>query len=285
MKPARFDYYRARSPAEAVSQLSEHGDEAKILAGGQSLVPAMNFRLARPSVLVDVNPVSELDYVEMDGDRLRIGSLVRHSAFERPVADGPTGRLLQMASRHVGHLPIRVRGTFGGSLAHADPAAEWCVIARLLDAEIVALSSDGTRSVAASDFFQTVFTTALQPDELLVETLLPVLPSTTHVGFTEFSRRAGDFALTMIATAIDMNGSTVATARIAVGGVSDRPLRAAEAEATLRGQELTEDVVEAAAETAATEIEPMGDIHGSAEYRRDLIRALTRRALEQVKAG
>jgi carbon-monoxide dehydrogenase medium subunit len=285
MKPARFDYYRARSSAEAVSLLSEHGDEAKVLAGGQSLVPAMNFRLARPSVLVDVNPIGELDYVETGGNSLRIGSLARHSAFEQPVTDGPTGRLLQMASRHVGHLPIRVRGTFGGSLAHADPAAEWCVVALLLDAEMTAQSSDGTRTVSASDFFQTIFTTALQPQELLAETRLPLLPSTTRVGFTEFSRRAGDFALTMVATAVDLSGGTVASARVAFGGVSDRPLRAPETETALRGQELTEDVMEAASETAAAEVEPIGDIHGSAEYRRDLVRALTRRALQQVKAG
>jgi carbon-monoxide dehydrogenase medium subunit len=285
MKPARFDYHRARSSAEAVSLLSELGDEAKVLAGGQSLVPAMNFRLARPSALVDVNPIDELDYVEADGDVLHIGSLVRHSTFEQPVTSGPTGRLLQQASRHVGHLPIRVRGTFGGSLAHADPAAEWCVLARVLDAEIVAQSSDGTRTVAASDFFQTLFTTALRSDELLVETRLPVLSPTTRVGFTEFSRRAGDFALTMVAAAIDMNDGTVADARIGFGGVSDRPVRASETESALRGQELSDRVVEAAAETAAGEVEPFGDIHGSAEYRRDLVRALTRRALEQVKAG
>ena len=285
MKPARFDYYRARSSSEAVGLLGEHGDEAKVLAGGQSLVPAMNFRLARPGILVDVNPIRELDYVEADREQLRIGALVRHVTFEQPVTTGPTGELLQQAAHHVGHLPIRMRGTFGGSLAHADPAAELCVIASLLDAELVAQSTEGTRTLASSEFFQTVFTTALRPDELLIEARLPILPPSAQVGFVEFSRRVGDFALTMVAIAVDMDGSRVGSGRIALGGVSDRPVRATQAEAVLTGQSLGQDVIEEAAQTAAQEVDPIGDIHGSPEYRRDLVRVLTRRALERVTVG
>lgn len=282
MKPARFDYHQAHSTSEAVSLLNEHGEEAKVLAGGQSLVPAMSFRLARPAVLVDVNPVSELDYITETDDGLRVGSLVRHVALERLETSGPTGRLLRTAAHHVGHLPIRIRGTFGGSLAHADPAAEWCVVASLLDAEMSVVSARGTRTVAASDFFETVFTTALQPDELLVETRLPSLGKSTRVGFVEFSRRAGDFALTMAAVAVDLADDRVNWARIALGGISDRPIRPRAAETGLKGQRLSPEALRATAETAADEVDPIGDIHGSAEYRRDLVRVLTRRALEQV---
>ena len=284
MKPARFDYHQARSVAEALSVLDRCGPEAKVLAGGQSLVPAMNFRLARPSVLVDINRVGELARLTDEGGALRVGSMVRHAAFEHPVDDGPLGRLLSMAARHVGHLPIRIRGTFGGSLAHADPAAEWCVIAMLLDAEMEAAGSGGARRIPAADFFRTVFTTALEPDELLVEARLPKPAPSTRVGFQQFSRRAGDFAVAMAAVALDVRGGRVAEARIALGGVSDRPVRAAGAEEALAGGPAERGALAEAAEAAAREVDPIEDIHGSAEYRRDLVRVLTRRALEQAAA-
>lgn len=284
MKPARFDYHQARSTAEALSVLDRCGPEAKVLAGGQSLVPAMNFRLARPSVLVDINRVGELARLTDEGGALRVGSMVRHAAFEQPVDDGPLGRLLSMAARHVGHLPIRIRGTFGGSLAHADPAAEWCVIAMLLDAEMEAAGSGGARRIPAADFFRTVFTTALEPDELLVEARLPKPAPSTRVGFQQFSRRAGDFAVAMAAVALDVRGGRVAEARIALGGVSDRPVRAAGAEESLAGGPAERGALAEAAEAAAREVDPIEDIHGSAEYRRDLVRVLTRRALEQAAA-
>ena len=293
MKPARFDYHQVRTAAEAVSVLAQSGGEAKVLAGGQSLVPAMNFRLARPEVLVDINRVAELDRITDDGVILRVGSMVRHAALERPVDDGPLGRLLSMAARHVGHLPIRIRGTFGGSLAHADPAAEWCVIARLLDAEMVAAGPAGDRRIPASEFFHTVFTTALEPDELLIEARLPKPSPSAKVGFKQFSRRAGDFALTMAAAVVEVRGGEIAEARIALGGVSDRPVRAYGAEEMLRGRPLPPSSSSSsssytafadAAEHASEEVETIGDIHGSARYRRDLIRVLTRRALEQAAA-
>ena len=284
MKPARFDYHQVRSIPEALSVLDQHGYEAKVLAGGQSLVPAMNFRLARPAVLVDINRVSELDHITDEGETLRVGSLVRHAVFECPVVEGPLGRLLSLAAHYVGHLPIRIRGTFGGSLAHADPAAEWCVIAMLLDAEMVARNRTGTRTIPASGFFRTVFTTALEPDELLVEARLTKLTPSTRVGFQQFSRRAGDFALTMAAAAIETCDGEVADVRIALGGVSDRPVRATGAEEQLRGGPASYRAFVEAAEVAAREVDPIEDIHGSAEYRRDLVRALTRRALEQATA-
>ncbi len=284
MKPARFDYHQARSVAEAVSLLDRHGYDAKILAGGQSLVPAMNFRLARPAVVVDINHLTELDHITEGGGVVTIGSLVRHVTFEAPVVDSPLGRLLSMAAHYVGHLPIRIRGTFGGSLAHADPAAEWCVIATLLDAEMVAASAGGRRPIPASDFFQTVFTTDLAPEELLVETRLPVLSATARVGFQQFSRRAGDFALAMTAVVLETRDGEVVDARIAMGGVSDRPIRASEAEEYLIGRPAGPSAFIEAAELAATCFDPIGDIHGSGEYRQDLVRALTRRALEQAIA-
>lgn len=285
MKPASFDYFQAHSIEEATSLLSEHGDEAKILAGGQSLVPAMNFRLARPGILIDINKVAGLDHIDAAGDGLRIGSLVRHHRLETQPIDGPVGSLLGKAARFVGHLPIRVRGTFGGSLAHADPAAEWCVIAALFDAEMTATSSMGSRKIPSGEFFQTIFTTDLKPEELLIEAHFPQLPPTTRVGFTEFSRRAGDFALTMAAVSVDFQDGRVREARIALGGVSDRPRRARGAEHALQGQELTPQLAEEAGALASEEIDTIGDIHGSAEYRKDLIGVLTKRALGQVMTG
>lgn len=284
MKPARFDYYQVRSVAETLTLLDRYGYDAKVLAGGQSLVAAMNFRLARPAVLIDINRVTGLDYLTDDGETLKVGSLVRHAAFEQPVVEGPLGRLLSSAARYVGHFPIRTRGTFGGSLAHADPAAEWCVIATLLDAEIVASSVAGSRSIPASQFFQTVFTTELRPDELLVEARLAKPSPSTRVGFQQFSRRAGDFALAMTAVAIDTRDGEVVDARIAMGGVSDRPVRATGAEEQLKGGPVSHRALVGAAERAAREVDPFEDIHGSAEYRRDLVRALTRRALEEATA-
>jgi len=282
MKPARFDYHQARSADEAVSLLGQFGADAKILAGGQSLVPSMNFRLSRPAVLIDINHANELDFISEGDDGTSIGSLVRHVTLERGASKNPVSRLLELAAHHVGHLPIRVRGTFGGSLAHADPAAEWCVIATLLDAEIVARNASGSRTIPASEFFQTIFTTALSPDELLTEARLPAVSPSAQVGFSEFSRRAGDFALTMVAVVLETTDGRVESARIACGGVSDRPVRAPEAERALVGQQLGPDPIRTAAETASEELDPIGDIHGSADYRRDLIRVMTRRALEQA---
>ena len=195
MKPAAFTYHAPQSLDEALALLALHGDEGKLLAGGQSLVPAMNFRLARPAVLIDINRIAGLDFLSGQDGWLRIGALTRHVAFERPVAAGPLGALLPRVARDVAHLPIRVRGTFAGSLAHADPAAEWSLVAATLGAEIVAQSSAGERTLAADGFFRTAFTTALRPDELITEVRLPLLGDAWRCGFMEFSRRKGDFAL------------------------------------------------------------------------------------------
>lgn len=282
MKPAPFEYRAPRELDDAIGTMGEVGDEGKVLAGGQSLVPSMNFRLARPAVLVDINNVPDLSYIEADDGVVRIGTLARHIAFESPVVPGPLGTLLAEAAAKVGHLPIRVRGTFGGSVAHADPSAEWCMIAALLDAEMVAASTSGRRTIPAADFFKTVFTTALEPTELLVEVRLPNLPATSRVGFVEFSRRAGDFAVVAAAVVLHMQEDRVADAAIALAGVGGTPLRTPAAEAVLRGRAPSQELFVEAGQAAAAEVEPMGDIHGSAEYRRDLVSVLTRRALERA---
>jgi carbon-monoxide dehydrogenase medium subunit len=285
MKPAPFAYHAPRSVDEAVELLAPHGDDAKVLAGGQSLVPAMNFRLARPAVLVDINRVPELDFCSVSDGMLRIGALARHARFERPVTDGPLGALLADVVRYIAHLPIRVRGTFAGSLAHADPAAEWCVVATTLDAEIRARGPAGERSIEAGAFFRSILTTSLRPDELITEVRLPVLGPDWRFGFAEFSRRAGDFALSMALAALRLDGGRIAEARIGVGGAGERPLRIGEAEQALAGTVPEPEALAEAGAIAAATVEPFEDLHATVAYRRDLVRVMTRRALERALAS
>jgi carbon-monoxide dehydrogenase medium subunit len=285
MKPAPFDYHAPRSVAEAVVLLAAHGEDAKVLAGGQSLVPAMNFRLARPAVLVDINRTAELDFCKATDGMLRIGALTRHVRFERPVTDGTLGALLADVVRYVAHLPIRVRGTFAGSLAHADPAAEWCLVATTLDAQIRARGPEGERTIAAADFFRSILTTSLRPDELLTEVRLPMLGPDWRFGFAEFSRRAGDFALSMALALLRLDGERIAEARIGIGGAGDRPLRIAEAEQALAGAAPEREALDEAAAITAARVDPFEDLHASVAYRRDLVRAMTRRALERALAS
>ena len=283
MKPAPFAYRAPASAAEATAILAAVGDDAKVLAGGQTLVAAMNFRMARPAVLVDINRAADLDYCQSDGATLRIGALTRHAAFERPLADGPLAALLPEVARHIAHLPIRTRGTFCGSLAHADPAAEWCLVARTLDAEMVAESSDGRRVIGAADFFVSILTTALDDTDLLAEVRLPLLDRSWRLGFAEFARRVGDFALAMALAAVRLgDDGTIAEARLGAGALADRPLRLAAAERLLVGETPKPALFAAAGEAAAREVDPMSDLHASADYRRDLARTMTRRALERA---
>ena len=192
MKPASFRYHAPRTIEEAISTLAEVApDDGRVLAGGQSLVPTMAFRLAQPTHLVDINRVDGLDRIEIDGEALSIGAGVRHAAFHRPVIDGPLGRMLTAVVRHIAHVPIRTRGTFCGSLANADPASEWCLVAATLDARMIARSTRGERALAPNEFFEGIMTTAIEPDELLAEVRLPMLSADTYFGFEEFSRRAG----------------------------------------------------------------------------------------------
>jgi carbon-monoxide dehydrogenase medium subunit len=284
MKPAPFNYHAPASLDETLRILAELRDRGKVLAGGQSLVPAMNFRIARPENLVDINRLSELAYIREEGGFLRIGALARHQAFERPLNGGALGRLLPIVARHIAHVPIRNRGTFAGSLAHADPAAEWCSVAAALDAEILLHSRDGERRVQASEFFVGLFTTAVRPNELIVEVRLPLLDGNWRVGFAEFSRRAGDFAIALAVAAVQLKGNRIEAARIALGGVGDRPIRASAAEQLLMGRTLDEGTIAEAGEAAIAGLEPFADIHASSAYRRDLAAVMVRRALRQVGA-
>jgi carbon-monoxide dehydrogenase medium subunit len=282
MKPVSFRYFAPRTVDDALDLLATHGEEGKILAGGQSLVPAMNFRLARPTSLIDINRIDALDYVREGGGELRIGALARHARFEAPVTGGALSALLPQVARHIGHLPIRSRGTFCGSIAHADPASEWCLLAATLDAELVVVSRRGQRSLRPNEYFVTALTTTLEPDELLTEIRLPLLDDNWRTGFSEFSRRAGDFALAMCAAFLRFEDGRIVEARIGVGGAIDRPSRIAGAEALLTGTEGGPSMLREAGNIAAETIDPLEDIHASAEYRRDLVRAMVGRALNQA---
>ncbi|MEP4378458.1 MAG: FAD binding domain-containing protein [Alphaproteobacteria bacterium] len=283
MKPASFDYVAAESWDAAAALLAEYGDDAVILAGGQSLVPVMNFRLAQPAVLVDVNPVPDAAYLRIDADRLRIGALTRHVQFEAPGLDGPLDRLLPRIARHIAHLPIRMRGTFGGSLAHGDPASEWCTLARTLDAVMIARDAGGERRIAAADFFHAALVTDLADGDVLCEIELPALGPDWRCGFAEFSRRAGDFAIVQSVAAIELCDGRIMAARIGVGGATEVPWRCAAAEAVLVGGAPDNAHFAEAATAAADAIEDLlTDRQATADMRRDLVRAMVLRALEDA---
>jgi carbon-monoxide dehydrogenase medium subunit len=284
MKPVSFRYFAPRTVDDALDLLATHGEDGKILAGGQSLVPAMNFRLARPASLIDINRIEALDYVREQGGALRIGALARHARFEAPVAGGALSAFLPRVAHYIGHLPIRSRGTFCGSVAHADPASEWCLLAATLDAELVILSRRGQRKVRPNDYFVGALMTTLEPDELLTEIRLPLLDDTWRAGFAEFSRRAGDFALAMCAAFLRFEDGRIAEARLGIGAAADRPLRIAAAEAALIGTDGGPEIRREAGKIAAETVDPLEDIHASAAYRRDLVRAMVGRALDQASA-
>jgi len=281
MKPAPFIRHVPKTLDDALKILAEVAPEdGRVLAGGQSLVPIMAFRLAKPAHLVDINEVAGLDKVSNDGKTLAIGARVRHGAFHRPVTDNPLGTLLSYVARHIAHYPIRMRGTFCGSLAHADPSSEWCLTAATLDATLVAKSTRGERLIAAADFFEGIMSTALKEDELLAEVRLLLLAPDAKFGFYEFSRRAGDFAMASSLVTYRLEAGKITGAHVGVGGAEPAPRRIPEAEAALNGKAPADEAFRAAAETAATAIDAMEDHQTTAEYRRDLVRAVVRRALE-----
>ena len=285
MKPAPFSYHAPKTVDEVVAKLAElSAHDGRILAGGQSLVPMMAFRMARPAHLIDINNVAGFDRLVVEGDTLSIAPCVRHAAFHRPAAPGPTGALLAKVVAHIAHYPIRLRGTFCGSLAHADPASEWCLTAVTLGADIVALSARGPRLIAAADYFEGMMMTTLAEDELLRDVRLPLLPKDARFGFYEFSRRAGDYAIAMALATYRLKDGVIIEPRVGVGGAEGRPRRIAEAEAALAGQKPGAEVFRAAGEAAAAAVDPLEDVHADAEFRRDLVRAVTRRALERAAA-
>ena len=284
MKPPPFEYDDPRSLEEAIALLAEHGDDAKVLAGGQSLVPLLNFRLARPDRLVDINGVAELDYLRFENGTLRIGAMTRHSALERSEEVGQRVPLLTEAVRLVGHVQIRNRGTVGGSVAHADPAAELPVAFAALDARFHARSKDGERTLAADELFKTHLTTALRPDELLTQVEVPVPAAGTGFAFVEFARRHGDFALGGAAVLVGLGADgRCERAALALLAAASTPLRRPAVEEWLIGREIDEATAREAAEQSMADLNPTGDIHGSAEYRRGLVQVMVRRAL--IKAA
>jgi carbon-monoxide dehydrogenase medium subunit len=285
MKPPPFKYYAPTTLTEALALLTEHGDEAKALAGGQSLIPAMNFRLAQPEVLVDLNYIPELVYIRPTTDGgLAIGAMTRQRQVERSAEVKQRAWLVHETMPFIAHPQIRNRGTFGGSLAHADPAAELPAVTTALEARFVVQSKKGKREVPATEFFVDLFTTALEPEELLVEVILPPLPARTGSAFHEVSRRHGDYALVGAAAVVRLDASgRCEQARLVYFSVGPGPVAAYQASALLQGQALTPEAIQAAAETAATrDIDPPSDIHASTGYRRQLARVLARQVLAEA---
>ena len=285
MKPAPFTYHAATSLEDVFAVLDTHGDDAKILAGGQSLGPMMNMRLAQPAHIVDVNRLPDLDFVREDGGRLEIGALTRHHTVATSERVAERCPVLAAAARTVGHYAIRQRGTFGGSLAHADPAAQFPLIAVLLDAEITVASARGSRTVPASAFFLSIFTTALEADEMVLHVRFPPVLRGEGWGYRQESRRVGDFAIVAVAATLVLEADgRVGGLRLALGGVGDRPVSLTEEASELAGCQPDEAWVARAATWAAGRIEPAADPRVPVEYRRELTAVLVRRALADCLA-
>ena len=287
MKASPFRYHLPSTVDEAVATLAEVAPlDGRVLAGGQSLVPIMAFRLSRPSHLIDINGIAALNRIKVQDGKLCIGACVRHTAFARPVVDGVLGVLLSKVVNYIAHYPIRTRGTFCGSIAHADPSSEWCTVAVALGAEMVVQSVRGQRTISANDFFAGMMATRLLEDELLVEVRLPLLAPNTRFGFDEFSLRTGDFALVMALITYRIDDDRIVAPRVVVGGAEPRPRRISSSEQALEGQRPEPENFILAAIHAARDIEPMEDVQTSADYRRALVRHMTQSALERsVAAG
>lgn len=285
MKPPPFDYHAPTTLEEALELLARYGGEAKVLAGGQSLMPLLNFRLTRPAALVDLNRIAGLAYIREADGFLYLGAMTRQRAIELSPLVRQRTPLLAEATRWVGHLPIRTRGTIGGSLAHADPAAEYPAVLTALDGVVVVRGPRGERLLGASELFQSYLTTSLAPDEILTEVRLPVISSGAGVAFEEFARRHGDFAIVGIAAVVVAEGEDCRQARLAAAGVGPTPIRLRAAEEVLERQGLSDAAIAAAAARASELVEPDSDLHASADYRRHLTRVLTARALSRARAG
>jgi CO/xanthine dehydrogenase FAD-binding subunit len=279
MKLPPVDYKAPATIAEALELLAEHQDDASVLAGGQSLIPLLALRLARPELLIDINGVPELSGIAAAAGWLTIGATTREYVAEesRTVADAVP--LLAAALPFIGHEAIRSRGTIGGSLAHGDPAAELPAVARALDAELVVRSTSGERIIPVADWFQGYLTTARNADELLVAVRFPAAKPWTGTSFLEVARRHGDFAIVGLATSLTLSGGAISDARLAFAGMSDVPVRASEAERMLVGEQPSAELFEDAARSATAGIDPPSDLHGSPEYRRKVAATLVRRGL------
>lgn len=277
MKPPRFDYTAASTLPEALDTLEEG---VSPLAGGQSLVLEMHYRRQRPRRVVDLNGIAELDRITEDGEALQVGALARHRAFESPVVGGPLGRLLARVAAHIAHPPVRARGTMLGSLAWANPAAEWPALAVALDAELTLAGTAGSRVMPAAEFFRGAFTTARRPQELLVQAWFPIVHG--GIAFCEHRRTHASFAQVAVVTALTVRDGAVTDARLALAGTVDTPMRARTAEQHLVGREPTAEAFQRAAELTASETDPVPEPHGSAEHKRRVAAVLTRRSLHEA---
>jgi carbon-monoxide dehydrogenase medium subunit len=282
MKLPPVDYEAPGTVSEAVDLLAEHLDEASVLAGGQSLIPLLALRLAQPAVLIDINGVEALSGVSVTDGWVTIGAMTREYVAEESGTVADTVPLLAAALPLIGHEAIRSRGTVGGSLAHADPAAELPAVARALDAEFVVRGPSGERVVPAAEWFEGYLTTSRRPDELLTEVRFPSAGRGTGVSFQEVARRHGDFAMVGLATSVTLSDGAIIDARLAFAGVSDVPVRATAAEELLVGQRPSAGLFDEAAQRAAGDIDPPADLHGSAGYRKKVAAALVRRGLREA---
>jgi aerobic carbon-monoxide dehydrogenase medium subunit len=280
MKLPSVEYEAPATVTEAVGLLSEHQDDASVLAGGQSLIPLLALRLARPTVLIDINGVRELSGFSVTDGWLAVGAMTREYAAEESGTVAGTVPLLAAALPLIGHEAIRSRGTIGGSLAHADPAAELPAVAVALDAEFVVRSQAGDRVIPAREWFEGYLSTSRRPDELLVEVRFPTARRGTGVAFLEVARRHGDFAIVGLAASLTLADGAISDARLTFAGMSDVPVRAAEAEDFLAGERPSESLFEEAARLATAEITPPADLHGSSEYRTTVAATLVRRGLQ-----
>lgn len=282
MKPAPFDYYDPSTVEETLALLQEHGDEAKLLAGGQSLLPLLNMRLAKPALLVDINRVPGLDYIRRENGTIAIGALTRHRTVELSPLLKEHCPIFCHSAQFVGDIQVRNRGTFGGSLAHADPTAQFCALVYTLGGTIVARGPAGSRTIPIEEFFLGPLTTALEATEMITEAQVPALPGPGW-SVRGMQPRHGDFVIAGVAVVLDMEGDRCRAARIGMYGVGATPLRAREAEAKLQGQKLEDSLFAEAAATAAREADPASDVQASAEYRREVVKWLTEWNLKNAR--
>lgn len=279
MKPPPFEYMRPATLSDASRVLAEIGDEAKVLSGGQSLMPLLNMRLAFPRVIVDLNAIEDLDYLRADGDSVRVGALVRQSTFGQASVVRSQISLAAQCVPHIGHFVTRNRGTVAGSIAHADSRSELPIVLSALGGAVTAISQDGERVISASDFFVSEYTTSLTTGEIVTETSWPILGDGWGFGFEEFSLRQGDFALAMVAVAMHVNDGVVDDLRIHAGAVADRPIPITTAADLAVGKELTETLIPEMARAASESVDPADDIHASGEFKRHLVGVLTEKAV------
>lgn len=284
MITGKFDYYSPRSLQEAVALLQEHGHDAKILAGGQSLIPAMRFRLTTSPVLIDINEIDGLGYVRESDGTLVIGAMTREIMLEESSLVQDKYPMLADAAAVIADPLVRNRATVGGNLAHADPANDHPAVMLAYDAELVALGPDGTRTISIDDFFVGLFETALEPAEILTEIRIPTPGPASGGAYVKIERKVGDYAISAVAAHLTMDGDRCTAARIALTNLGPVPLRTNGAEEALVGQQVTDDVLEAAGKAAAADCDPSADLRGSVEYKRDLTRVLTKRAVKKAIA-